>query len=384
MGALSATVLVGGMCAGAAGAGPDSQPNADPPSRSSKGNLIGSTLGALGALTRGHGSAQPVRTMLAVPRVVVGAVRDTAARATGGGSGRPAPTPTATEKVPPQEVTPQEAAPEAQAPAVDEASVPPVAPSAIVVTVPAPAAPAPITVTIPLPRNPFTPATVYSVDLTGPIVAYSSVQNTYETVNTLATDSLQPYNPFRGLAPAPKPDPQPQLKVYEKEGIGAEPSIVDVGGSSHSGSAGMENLGVVRMPMVAPAAARLAPPRPLYEARTPAAVSEGLVGGGAAPVVRGSEGLVGGGAAPVLRGPEVRTATQGAEPPLNNATSQANPPPQQGFLQYPRNARMVELTSVALPGLAGLLALTVSGGVIGYRQANSVRYLRSDAGRFLT
>jgi hypothetical protein len=38
---------------------------------------------------------------------------------------------------------------------------------------------------------------------------------------------------------------------------------------------------------------------------------------------------------------------------------------------------------VALPGLAGLIAITFSGGVIGYRQADSGRYLRSDAARFL-
>jgi hypothetical protein len=364
IGALSATVLVGGMCAGAAGADPDTQPTGEPPSGVSNGNLIGATLGAVGALTRGHVSPQPVRTMLDLPRVVVGAVRDTAARAMGGGN---APTGT------PEKVAP-EVAPE-QSPPIDEtprAEVPP-APqeqSQIVVTVPAPAAPAPSTVTlaIPLPRNPLTPATVYSVDLTGPVVAYSSVQDTYETAITVATDAVQPYNPFRGLAP--KPESQPQTQVFEKEIIGAEPVIVDVGGPSHSGSAGMESLGVVRMPMVPAAAMRLAPPRPLYEATPAAATSEGLVAGGAAP--------------PVLRGSEVRPGTQGAETPLNNATSQSNSPLQQGFVQYPRNARMVQLTSVALPGLAGLLALTASGGVIGYRQANSFRYLRSDASRFLT
>jgi uncharacterized membrane protein (UPF0136 family) len=37
-----------------------------------------------------------------------------------------------------------------------------------------------------------------------------------------------------------------------------------------------------------------------------------------------------------------------------------------------------------LPGATGLLFLTVSGGLIGYRQANSVRFIRTqDADRFL-
>jgi hypothetical protein len=41
------------------------------------------------------------------------------------------------------------------------------------------------------------------------------------------------------------------------------------------------------------------------------------------------------------------------------------------------------MAAVALPGLAGLIAITASGGVIGYRQANSGRYLRTAAARFL-
>jgi hypothetical protein len=55
----------------------------------------------------------------------------------------------------------------------------------------------------------------------------------------------------------------------------------------------------------------------------------------------------------------------------------------QGFPQYLRTARVGELAIVALPGIAGLLAITASGGAIGFRQANSGRYLRSDAARFL-
>jgi hypothetical protein len=55
----------------------------------------------------------------------------------------------------------------------------------------------------------------------------------------------------------------------------------------------------------------------------------------------------------------------------------------QGFPQYLRTARVGELAIVALPGVAGLLAITASGGAIGFRQANSGRYLRSEAARFL-
>lgn len=55
----------------------------------------------------------------------------------------------------------------------------------------------------------------------------------------------------------------------------------------------------------------------------------------------------------------------------------------QGFPQYLRAARVGELAIVALPGVAGLLAITASGGAIGFRHANSGRYLRSEASRFL-
>lgn len=45
---------------------------------------------------------------------------------------------------------------------------------------------------------------------------------------------------------------------------------------------------------------------------------------------------------------------------------------------------LTEIAAVALPGVAGLLFLTFSGGMIGYRQANSARFVRTaGAERFL-
>jgi hypothetical protein len=60
-----------------------------------------------------------------------------------------------------------------------------------------------------------------------------------------------------------------------------------------------------------------------------------------------------------------------------------NPVLRDGYPQYLRSARTTQVATVALPGLAGLIALTASGSVIGYRQANSGRYLRSEAERFI-
>ena len=56
-------------------------------------------------------------------------------------------------------------------------------------------------------------------------------------------------------------------------------------------------------------------------------------------------------------------------------------------LGYPRSFRSPtsgELALLALPGAAGLLVFTLSGGVIGYRQAQSARIVRTHAvARFL-
>jgi hypothetical protein len=55
-----------------------------------------------------------------------------------------------------------------------------------------------------------------------------------------------------------------------------------------------------------------------------------------------------------------------------------------GYPRYLRTPTVGELSVVALPGLAGLMFLTFSGGVIGYRQANSARFVRATgAARFL-
>ncbi len=54
-----------------------------------------------------------------------------------------------------------------------------------------------------------------------------------------------------------------------------------------------------------------------------------------------------------------------------------------GYPRYLRTPTAGELSVVALPGVAGLMFLTFSGGVIGYRQANSARFIRTaGAARF--
>jgi hypothetical protein len=48
-----------------------------------------------------------------------------------------------------------------------------------------------------------------------------------------------------------------------------------------------------------------------------------------------------------------------------------------GYPRYLREAKMGEVAALALPGFAGLLALTALGGVVGYRQAKAGHVVRT-------
>jgi hypothetical protein len=58
--------------------------------------------------------------------------------------------------------------------------------------------------------------------------------------------------------------------------------------------------------------------------------------------------------------------------------------PRQGYTDYLRSPGLPQLAGAALPGVAGILLMTLGGGVIGYRQANAGRMIRaSGAARYL-
>ncbi len=87
-----------------------------------------------------------------------------------------------------------------------------------------------------------------------------------------------------------------------------------------------------------------------------------------------------------VRTPEIH----GSVPPTPGVSAPPGAAPMGGSTAagtYPRgvmNPTVAEIAAVALPGVAGLLFLTFSGGMIGYRQANSIRYVRTaGADRFL-
>lgn len=218
----------------------------------------------------------------------------------------------------------------------------------------------------------------WSLNLTDPYAAYTSVGQTLSTVNSLLMDAYAPYDPFR--PPAPQPQPTPTFRTMQEE-----PSVVEVEGTGGivPMSNGSSGLPVLQAPVVVPPIRIAPPPRPI--GGPPPRPISGSPPAGVKVLAAGSAGV----RAPELKGSVAQTGSIPTEqlPPAGSASASASgmgaPAPRQGYPRYLRTARANELALVAVPGLAALLAVTFGGGVIGYRQANSGRYLRTDAARFL-
>nr|WP_240163200.1 hypothetical protein [Mycolicibacterium sphagni] len=89
---------------------------------------------------------------------------------------------------------------------------------------------------------------------------------------------------------------------------------------------------------------------------------------------------IGPGAEPGPRtGPGRESTTTRERPPATSAGAGTEMPPSTrvGYPRYLREAKMGEVAALALPGFAGILALTALGGVVGYRQAKAGHVVRS-------
>jgi hypothetical protein len=226
----------------------------------------------------------------------------------------------------------------------------------------------------------------WRLNLSDPFAILTSVGQTLNTVNSLLADAYAPYNPFK---PPPPPEPEPTFRIMQE----APEAPVDVGGEIDvTPMANDSDLPVVQAPVIVPPV-RLAPSQPV-PGSVLSNVSPQAPGAGPAvdpvPAVRGS--VTQPGATPIEQLPPSASGPA----PLNAAPANAGPPNaapansalansslREGYPQYLRSARITQVATVALPGLAGLIALTAGGSVIGYRQANSGRHLRSEAERFL-
>lgn len=168
--------------------------------------------------------------------------------------------------------------------------------------------------------------------------------------------------------PTPQPSPAPSFRIQEADPV-VEPT---------PGAAGSERIAasgdgppVFRAPLV------VAPPVPIAPRLGPLGASAAK---GPATMVNSDPAAVGV-RTPLIRGTLPPTTVTPLTRPLTEGGAQ---PTGVGYPRYLRPPTAAEAAAVALPGIGGLLFLTFSGGLIGYRQANSTRYFRAtDAARFL-
>lgn len=178
---------------------------------------------------------------------------------------------------------------------------------------------------------------------------------------------------FAAMQPQPEPPPAPRPAFRTQE---VAPPVADSGG----GGVDAVSTGVAAEPPVLRAPLVIAPiPIPLPRVVAPVAPLEASAGVPPPPTA-GVDAVAVGANAPVIRGSLPPTV----EPPAVTPTPTNGKATRFGYARYLRTPTAGELAAVALPGVAGLMFLTFSGGCIGYRQANSVRFLRTqDADRFL-
>jgi hypothetical protein len=179
--------------------------------------------------------------------------------------------------------------------------------------------------------------------------------------------------------PAPTPAPSPALRTPSPAFRTQEeaPAVVDSGG----GGADPLSVGAAAEPPVLHAPMVIAP-LPIPLPRVVARVAPLGASAGAGPTrAVAVDGAAAGARSPVIRGSLPPTAV---EPPARTLTPMSGQATRLGYPRYLRNPTVGELAAIALPGATGLLFLSFSGGFIGYRQANSVRYIRTQgAERFL-
>src|ERR1700687_309727 len=178
-------------------------------------------------------------------------------------------------------------------------------------------------------------------------------------INQLSTVVWQQVTVFATFAlPNPEPAPQPAMPSIVQQ----EPVVDSSGGSTQAPDPGAAQPPVLDAPpvvaaMPAVAAAPAGPATPIIANNSWMAPPQSALGTTEA-AVRGSV-----------------SAT--SEPPAaHGITPMGTRASRLGYAEYLRNAKLLELAVVALPGVAGLLMLTVGGGVIGYRQANAGRIVR--------
>lgn len=179
--------------------------------------------------------------------------------------------------------------------------------------------------------------------------------------------------------PTPEPEPQiaPAFRGPAPEAPAPEPVLDASGGVAGGGSdyqatgfgvAPVLSAPIVAAPVLPPAAAR-------FPAFPPPATSAPGLGSAAA---RGTP------SAPGSTAEGARTAGPQEQTPVGTVKAMSGQAPRQGYTDYLGRPGLPQLAGAALPGVAGILVMTLGGAVIGYRQASAGRMIRaSGAARYL-
>jgi hypothetical protein len=185
-----------------------------------------------------------------------------------------------------------------------------------------------------------------------------------------------------------EPEPEPEIGIEQvpgpafrggpPESPAPEPVLDASGGVAGGGSdyqaTGFGGAPVLRAPIVAapvlpPAAARF-PSLPPMATPTPGLGSAAARGAGAEPGLAAQGGRT---ASPQEPAQAVTVRAMSGQTPARGYTT-----------DYLRRPGLPQLAGAALPGVAGILLMSFSGGVIGYRQASAGRMIRaSGAARYL-
>jgi hypothetical protein len=193
--------------------------------------------------------------------------------------------------------------------------------------------------------------------------------------------------------PQPEPTPSPSFRTSEVPAEVPNVEVIDSSGEGGSDYAQAGDSQPVRAPLVI-APRPVAPPRPVVPPGAPPVASPRPVVPPVIPPVAVAPPPSGGrpgsqvhvlnsivaGPPPRMRGP----APTPAPPPATAAVPVEVPATRLGYQRYLRTAKVTDMAVVALPGLVGLVLMTVSGTVIGHRQARAGHMLpHNGAARFM-
>jgi hypothetical protein len=185
--------------------------------------------------------------------------------------------------------------------------------------------------------------------------------------------AISPY-----LAQPAKPEPEPVPGPAFRGGAPEPEPVLDASGGVATGGSDYQATGfggapvlsapIVAVPVLPPAAAR-------FPAFPPAATPRPGIG---SAVTRGPAAELGS----TAQGSRAAGAQE--QPSAGTVRAMSGQTSRQGYTDYLRSPGLPQLAGAALPGVAGIVVMTLGGGVIGYRQANAGRMIRaSGAARYL-